>query len=620
MSDPIVSVDEKGVRSNALAQNNSRFFSEMGQVFGEDLSESPQTPQAQLAGIQALGATEIGEAFVELAQASDLDHASGPQLDVLGSALDIRRTVATRSRVTATVYGVAGTGVLTGSRAKTTEGHEFRTLTDVVLSPDGKTVEMESVELGPVPAAAGTLTQIVTVVSGWERITNAADATLGVARQGDEEYRRTYRARTARASVGPTQSVEAALVESGARSLKVVENNTDSIRTVQQWPLRPHSILAVAQSGSDGDITRAVETHRGMGAGTMTAIRGSTPDDAAIGRISNGMVTWGGVAYSGITIPAGNPVLTIAVTAGGTGYTSPPTVAITGGSGTGATATAMIDGGEVVAVAVTAGGANYTSAPTVSFSGGGGSGATATATLQTTEATRANALTDLLATPGVIVRHIDGVYVAVFGWMPDETPYFGNGSVETAFGLARRGDVASITVDNGGTGYTAAQVEITGGGGRGATATAAITAGAVSAITVVRAGEGYSSVPTVVITGDGSGAAATATINSPLPYPAGPFIRTRTRQLVVRATVRRRPGFPATGLEQLRDAALAVVRGYAVGEELWRNDILAAMERIPGTRVTVLTVQSDGEDVSGEPVPLDQVWSLTASNLHVDTP
>ena len=65
------------------------------------------------------------------------------------------------------------------------------------------------------------------------------------------------------------------------------------------------------------------------------------------------------------------------VTAGGSGYTSAPTVTIAGGGGTLATATATVTGGAVTSVTITAAGAGYTSYPTISFSGGGGSGAAA---------------------------------------------------------------------------------------------------------------------------------------------------------------------------------------------------------------------------------------------------
>lgn len=76
----------------------------------------------------------------------------------------------------------------------------------------------------------------------------------------------------------------------------------------------------------------------------------------------------------------------ITLTAGGTGFTTIPTVTFTGGSGTGAAATAEIQNGAVVAIYLTNTGSGYTSAPTVGFTGGGGSGATATASIQSQSA------------------------------------------------------------------------------------------------------------------------------------------------------------------------------------------------------------------------------------------
>ncbi len=68
------------------------------------------------------------------------------------------------------------------------------------------------------------------------------------------------------------------------------------------------------------------------------------------------------------------------VTAGGSGYTSLPTVTFSGGGGSGATATALTTAaGVLVGIRMTAFGSGYTSAPTVTISGGGGTGATATA-------------------------------------------------------------------------------------------------------------------------------------------------------------------------------------------------------------------------------------------------
>lgn len=92
------------------------------------------------------------------------------------------------------------------------------------------------------------------------------------------------------------------------------------------------------------------------------------------------------VRRRGYGILSGNIVKSIVITAQGTGYTTVPSVTITGGGGSGATATAIISGGKVTGITITskgtlAVGSYYTSAPIVSISGGGGTGAVATATI-----------------------------------------------------------------------------------------------------------------------------------------------------------------------------------------------------------------------------------------------
>ena len=83
---------------------------------------------------------------------------------------------------------------------------------------------------------------------------------------------------------------------------------------------------------------------------------------------------------------SGTTVTVLTVTAGGTGYTSAPTVSIAAPtSGMTATATATVSGGVVTGLTITEAGTNYISntPPAVTFSGGGGSGAAATATVGT---------------------------------------------------------------------------------------------------------------------------------------------------------------------------------------------------------------------------------------------
>ena len=89
-----------------------------------------------------------------------------------------------------------------------------------------------------------------------------------------------------------------------------------------------------------------------------------------------------------------------------------------------------------------------------------------------------------------------------------------NTTIATATANLTPTTIASITVTAGGTGFTSAPtVVFTGGGGSGATATAAFSGGAVTTITITNGGSGYTSVPTISFTeGGGSGATATAVL------------------------------------------------------------------------------------------------------------
>jgi FtsP/CotA-like multicopper oxidase with cupredoxin domain len=73
----------------------------------------------------------------------------------------------------------------------------------------------------------------------------------------------------------------------------------------------------------------------------------------------------------------------------------------------------------------------------------------------------------------------------------------------------RKGPILSVSVTNGGSGYTTAPaVAFAGGGGSGAAATATVAGGKVTAVTLTNQGFGYLTAPTVSFTGGGGTLAA----------------------------------------------------------------------------------------------------------------
>ena len=89
--------------------------------------------------------------------------------------------------------------------------------------------------------------------------------------------------------------------------------------------------------------------------------------------VANGNSTQAAISWDG-------KMSNVTVVKGGSGYTSAPTVVISGGGGSGAAATATVSAGNVVTgFVVTSAGSGYTSVPQVTLTGGGGTGATAMA-------------------------------------------------------------------------------------------------------------------------------------------------------------------------------------------------------------------------------------------------
>ena len=153
----------------------------------------------------------------------------------------------------------------------------------------------------------------------------------------------------------------------------------------------------------------------------------------------------------------------VTITAGGSGYTSAPTVVIAGdGDGTVA-GTATISGGAVTAVNITSSGSGYSFA-FLTFTGGGGSGAKATInlgdadslpTLQSAvEGASVNGTLDrvIVDTPGQDYATND-VQINVVG--------DGTGAEASAYVNAATGALTSIRVTNPGSNYSFATIVIT---------------------------------------------------------------------------------------------------------------------------------------------------------------
>jgi hypothetical protein len=243
--------------------------------------------------------------------------------------------------------------------------------------------------------------------------------------------------------------------------------------------------VTVASSAMSGyvDSINVVNAGNGYSTAPTVTLTGGSPTTAAVARAE----------------VSGGRLIGVTVSDAGKGYTSAPSVAISSSNAAGATFSVGVLG-SVRAMTVSAGGSGYTSAPTVVFSAAQG-------------LTKANA--SVTVTDGV-VSAIDLLSGGTGATGVVSATLSGGGGTGASLQVGMQFGVSAVTVGNGGTGFNVApvigfQADPTDTTSSAAVATATVSGGSITKVTVSSAGS-YSIAPTVTL-GEYN-ATATATISN----------------------------------------------------------------------------------------------------------
>lgn len=258
---------------------------DMRAQFGANVNTSSASVFGMLNGIFSKQLAELWELALAVHENGHVDGASGT---ILRRLLALTGTVpeqATRSTVVATVNLNAGVTLPAGSIAAVTgTGARFVSLSAVTnggVSPANFDVDFESEDLGAIRANAGTLTTQITVVVGWNSITNAQDAVEGGFAESDNAIRLRQQLEIRRQGSRNIGAIRAAVLNvAGVVSVKVTENNTDA--TVGS--LTPHSCRVMVYDGVvpaavDAEIAQAIFDSKSEGIETIGAYSFSPTDD-----------------------------------------------------------------------------------------------------------------------------------------------------------------------------------------------------------------------------------------------------------------------------------------------------------------------------------------------------
>ena len=262
-------VTDEGFKRKRLDQIKLEKDDAVRGIFGPSIDLSAESPDGQINGSISESQSLLWEIAESSYNAFDPNKATKTTLSNLVQLNGISRFPATFSTTTLTLVGDAGTIIPQGSIVEEpVSKNQFSTDAEITIPIGGSiTVEATALLSGVVIAAAGSISKIVTPITGWDSVTNLADAVEGSIEETDEALRtrRDTSFTLAAQNILDAMFAEVANVQ-GVISLIILENDTNS---TDANGIPSHSFEVIVQGGDDTEIATAIYLNKPAGIGSF---------------------------------------------------------------------------------------------------------------------------------------------------------------------------------------------------------------------------------------------------------------------------------------------------------------------------------------------------------------
>lgn len=224
------------------------------------LNTNPETPQGQIIDSQVATVNQKDSEVLYLAQQFDPRTAEGRFQDALAEIYFIKRKSAINSYALCTINGRAGTQISAGALIESEiDGTQWSLDQDVTIPAEETiTAQFTCLTEGAISASAGTLTKIVTTVTGWDAVTNAT-ATVGSLEESQSAFEQRRRESVALNARSTVNAVYANVAQcDGVIAVYAVDNKKNISKTIDNYTLTPHSIFVSVIGGENADIAKAI--------------------------------------------------------------------------------------------------------------------------------------------------------------------------------------------------------------------------------------------------------------------------------------------------------------------------------------------------------------------------
>lgn len=239
-------------------------------AFGATWDISPKNPWGQLSGIFSAMLALVWEGEEADYNSMYPETAEGINLDYAVEFNNISRKPATFSAVTVILTGTNGTVVPDTFQMQVAGNPNaiFQVLggQDYTIEGTNAFIQMIATETGPIAAPAGTVTTILTPVTGIASGTNAADALIGQNIETDVQLRARRAQELQRSGTATVEGIRNALLNlADVVQAGVIENVTDE---TDANGLPPHSFEAFVLGGQPQEIVDTIWNAKPAGIAT----------------------------------------------------------------------------------------------------------------------------------------------------------------------------------------------------------------------------------------------------------------------------------------------------------------------------------------------------------------
>jgi uncharacterized phage protein gp47/JayE len=280
---------DTGMSAQDTATIRQGIVDDWNAVFSDEnatLNTESESPAGQIIDSMAVLCTAKDSEFLELGNNFNPKTSAGIWQDAIGAIYFLQRKTAEPTVVTCQLTGLNGTVIPARSIIQNDDGIKLQSVGDVTIADGTAEVEFQAIDTGAIPIGAGSCNKIVTVIAGWDTVSNEVAGTLGREVESRVAFEKRRAMSVAYNSHGSRLALQAALSAlNGVLDCRVLENKLGTSVTKQGVNLISHSVAICIYGGEDDDIAEAIYNKLDAGCGTNGETTVTfTSEDTAVNR------------------------------------------------------------------------------------------------------------------------------------------------------------------------------------------------------------------------------------------------------------------------------------------------------------------------------------------------